>query len=320
VKDALQPILKDVGRALGVDVSANDGPKKKGVRAKDFQDKGKKEAHMRKERPSPPPDESDPEASETDRKRNADFDLDDSEDDFAQFDDRLASSEEDDDDAPEDGEDDDDGSDIDVDELERKLAAEGIGKTKSKASTSKATYDHAADLSLDEDDDETSGSGSPEPQKASAPKKALTFIPSLTMAGYISGSGSDIDDEVDVAPKKNRRGQRARQQIWEKKYGTRAKHLQKEKEKRDQGWDPKRGATDGSGKHGKGKPDFKGKRMGPHGRPDGPRKGAGAQQPRAAKKHRDDSGPIHPSWESAKRAKEKKEAPVAFQGKKITFD
>ena len=35
---------------------------------------------------------------------------------------------------------------------------------------------------------------------------------------------------------------------------------------------------------------------------------------------KDDSGPLHPSWEAAKRAKEKRDAPVPFQGKKISFD
>jgi hypothetical protein len=38
------------------------------------------------------------------------------------------------------------------------------------------------------------------------------------------------------------------------------------------------------------------------------------------KPKRDDTGPLHPSWEAAKRAKEKKSVPVAFQGKKISFD
>ncbi|KAF2965333.1 hypothetical protein GQX73_g8215 [Xylaria multiplex] len=69
------------------------------------------------------------------------------------------------------------------------------------------------------------------------------FLPSL-MGGYVSGSESASD--VDVAPptRKNRRGQRARQAIWEKKYGEKAKHHQKEKDPRDSGWDMKRGAVD----------------------------------------------------------------------------
>ena len=78
-----------------------------------------------------------------------------------------------------------------------------------------------------------------------------TFLPSL-MGGYVSGSESASD--VDVAPsaKKNRRGQRARQAIWEKKYGDKAKHRQNPTPKqqgdaRDQGWDMQRGAVDPAG-------------------------------------------------------------------------
>ncbi|KAG5942555.1 hypothetical protein E4U53_007218 [Claviceps sorghi] len=61
-----------------------------------------------------------------------------------------------------------------------------------------------------------------------------TFLPSL-MGGYISGSESASDIE-DARPKK-RRGQRARQAIWEQKYGSSAKHLQKPSHKggRDSG-------------------------------------------------------------------------------------
>ncbi len=61
------------------------------------------------------------------------------------------------------------------------------------------------------------------------------FLPSL-MGGYISGSESASD--IDVAPptRKNRRGQRARQAIWEKKYGEKAKHHQKAKDTRNSGW------------------------------------------------------------------------------------
>jgi hypothetical protein len=49
--------------------------------------------------------------------------------------------------------------------------------------------------------------------------------------------------------------------------------------------------------------------------PLGPRKGE-VKEP----KKRDDTGPLHPSWEAAKRAKEKKAVPVVFSGKKISFD
>ena len=43
-----------------------------------------------------------------------------------------------------------------------------------------------------------------------------------------------------------------------------------------------------------------------------------AEPPR--KKHRDDQGSLHPSWEAAKKAKEAKKVTAAFEGKKISFD
>ncbi|KAG9077155.1 Vacuolar ATP synthase subunit B, partial [Ceratobasidium sp. 370] len=57
------------------------------------------------------------------------------------------------------------------------------------------------------------------------------FLPSLA-SGFIRGDsdGSDIED-ADVAPaRKNRRGQRARKAIWEKKYGKNANHVKKARE------------------------------------------------------------------------------------------
>lgn len=151
----------------------------------------------------------------------------------------------------------------------------------------------------------------PPPTKA----KASSFIPSLSV-GYVAGSGSEPESDIEeLAPaKKNRRGQRARQQIAEKKYGAKAKHLEKQKNDRSSGWDAKRGATDGS----------RGKKSGMGGGRGGYGQGHGAprREPPAPpkKKHKDDEGPIHPSWAAAKAAKEKKSAPVAFAGKKISFD
>lgn len=105
----------------------------------------------------------------------------------------------------------------------------------------------------DEEDGESDGSGiSPPPKRVksktgrSAPQLGnSTFLPSL-MGGYISGSDSEASD-IDVGPtlKKNRRGQRARQAIWEKKFKKEANHVKKQIEMsaRDQGWDMKKGAV-----------------------------------------------------------------------------
>ncbi|KAI7671650.1 hypothetical protein KC319_g5505 [Hortaea werneckii] len=284
--------------------------KKKRLRAKDYEhaesawhtvQDDKKSLHQ-VWNPGSAPNESESAGDDETEMRRAGMDRD-SSGDFEHLDHRLASSG---------GEDSDKASHAgdNIDDLERQLAAEGFGRSKTAAKTS---YDHTADLSLSEEDPEPSPS--PEPQKAPAPKKT-TFIPSLTMGGYVSGSGSDPESDIDVAPKKNRRGQRARQALWEKKFGQKAKHLQKTS--RNAGWDPKRGATDGTERKPGQKPGmvnpakrqldrehtFANRRDGGH----------------ASKKHKDDQGPIHPSWEAAKKAKEKKEGGAAFAGKKITFD
>jgi hypothetical protein len=178
------------------------------------------------------------------------------------------------------------------------------------------------DESVDASDDESSASSidrSPPPKKAATSKRGAktkpgdsTFLPTL-MGGYISGSESaeDIDD---IRPRKNRRGQRARQAIWEKKYKDKAKHLQKQASQgRDAGWDPKRGAVDGDAK-----PWKRGIRNPLLEKSKGPEPAQAPPKKDPPKRTRDDSGPLHPSWEAKRMAKEKLTAP--FQGKKITFD
>ncbi|KAI1153301.1 Bud-site selection protein [Nemania diffusa] len=177
-----------------------------------------------------------------------------------------------------------------------------------------------------------------------------TFLPSL-MGGYISGSESASD--VDVAPpaRKNRRGQRARQAIWDKKYGEKAKHHQKEGDSRDSGWDMKRGAVGGDGdtskpwKKGIRNP-FEKNNVHPdrqrqlQGESDRQAKGkeprdtrerreprhqdrsqsSQAEQPKPKPPpSRDDTGSLHPSWAAAKKAKEGVQK-VEFLGKKVKFD
>lgn len=196
---------------------------------------------------------------------------------------------------------------------------------------------------------------------APAPAASLTsttFLPTLTMGGYISGSSDDEADDYNGAdsvsaaallhnkPKSNRRGQRARRAIWEAKYGEQAKHLgpdglakaaQQQNGKgaagRDAGWDAKRGATDGpprrfasgavSGRGGRGRGGAgagagRGGRYAPGGGDYG-REPGGLEAPK--KRVKDDEGPLHPSWIAAKKAKEAKGMVNAtFQGKKLTFD
>ncbi|CCU74370.1 unnamed protein product [Blumeria hordei] len=153
-----------------------------------------------------------------------------------------------------------------------------------------------------------------------------TFLPTL-MGGYWSGSEESASDLEDLAPvsKKNRRGQRERRAIAEKKYGQKAKHIvsgqgsnSKSKE-RDEGWDLRRGATSNSGLAGRGQyPRRAFSRPKPQQQIDKRTikiGGDGANKLR----HRDDVGILHPSWQAAKKAKEKKQTAV-FHGKKVTFD
>jgi len=158
-----------------------------------------------------------------------------------------------------------------------------------------------------------SDSGSPEAQSKNtkpAPQPAdSTFLPSLTMGGYWSGSEEASDIEDDVAPRKNRRGQRARQKIAELKFGTKAKHLQKGGGDRNSGWDARKGATSEGDR-------FKGHQRGGYGNARDQNRGP---NPREKRRVRDDEGKLHPSWEAAKKRKEEKAIP-AFQGKKIVFD
>ena len=163
---------------------------------------------------------------------------------------------------------------------------------------------------------------------ASTAPKSTTFLPSLSMGGYWSGSnsGSDIDDTAGkIEVRRNKRGQRARRAINEQKYGRNANHLKNQITTRDQGWDPRKGAQ-GEDSRTKGRKGWRGNQV--HRTSNGYRKGAekevssGANSDPVkfrAKGNMIAEGPLHPSWEAAKKAKEMKK-PVSFQGKKITFD
>ncbi|KAK2627773.1 hypothetical protein QTJ16_002419 [Diplocarpon rosae] len=168
--------------------------------------------------------------------------------------------------------------------------------------------------------------------RVTAPKGS-TFLPSLN-AGYWSGSESSASD-FDDAPrpvKKNRPGQMARRAIAEKKHGSGANHIKKGLppvaemgKKKNDGWDPKRGATGGEqggrgrgGRGGSGKGGVvRGRRHRDFSQLSG--ENAIALKPRKTEVKRDDVGVLHPSWQAAKKAKEEKKA-ATFQGKKVVFD
>ena len=299
-KAALDVVVEDVQQALGIESDRSVSVDKRRVRVKDVEGESAAGNATRRSGANPPKkvDRALRSLSGTpDPVENAGKD-----DDFGTYEGRIASSS-------------DNAEDefSDAEELEQRLLNE-TAANKSPVTTSQK-YDVEADLSIS-GSSSRSISASPEPQKAATLKKA-SFLPSLTMGGYISGSESDAED-IDIAPKKNRRGQRARQQIWEQKFGDKAKHLQKQGHAAH--WDSKRGAVDRSarrpqgrfGRERRGSPDYTIGR--------GPDAGTSKPVKEAKRPHRDDGGALHPSWEAAKKAKERKEAPVAFQGKKIVFD
>jgi hypothetical protein len=146
--------------------------------------------------------------------------------------------------------------------------------------------------------------------------KVDTFLPTLSMGGYISGSDTEEVESTSIKPRKNRRGQRARQQLAELRYGKNAKHLQAQDVEagRNDGWDPKRGAVNASG-YTKGGRNGKFEDRKPSLKVD---EGGRSNFKKATS--RDDTGPLHPSWEAAKRRKEQPQALTQFTGKKITFE
>ncbi|EPE07227.1 cellular morphogenesis protein [Ophiostoma piceae UAMH 11346] len=166
---------------------------------------------------------------------------------------------------------------------------------------------------------------------------ASNFLPSL-MGGFMADAGDNSDgygsdeaqrDERAAAKmlgvvRKNRRGQRARQAIWEKKYKADAKHVIQEKlnpKPVAEKWDAKRGAVDANDAPRwlrrklavGGKPGYAGKSGG----------GGPAPAPAAPKKNENANkqvtGTLHPSWEAARKAKEAAQT-AEFKGTKIVFD
>ena len=159
---------------------------------------------------------------------------------------------------------------------------------------------------------------------SSSTPKSTTFLPSLMMGGYWSGSESGEDDDASqLETRKNRRGQQARRALWEKKFGRNANHLKKQAQDRNQGWDPRKGASDGNGLRGKRGRGRDGSSMRSNDRQGSERvvrSGANSDPIKMReRKSKPVEGPLHPSWVAAKKAKEAKVA-VAFQGKKVVFD
>ncbi|KAJ8509233.1 hypothetical protein ONZ45_g8574 [Pleurotus djamor] len=158
--------------------------------------------------------------------------------------------------------------------------------------------------------------------KQTVDTNASTFLPSLSV-GYIRGD-SDTDSDAgaaDIQPKKNRRGQRARRAIWEKKYGKHANHKKKEmqdtrsprnvKPSHPSRTAPPKNKVKFSGpSHDAGRTVLPNRTVSHDQRNNRP-----SHQPQAS-----DTRPLHPSWEAKRKAKEKASAGIVpSQGKKIVF-
>lgn len=166
------------------------------------------------------------------------------------------------------------------------------------------------------------------PPKVNANVKATTFLPSLTMGGYWSGSepASDDEDSLSGPRRKNRRGQRERRSIAEKKYKQNANHLRNQRKGHDMnlGWEARRGAQvdDGRGERGRVRGGKSGTLQAPsfvNGAASSSGPNSDPLRPRSAGKGKPAEGLIHPSWQAAKVAKEQNKA-ATFQGKRVVFD
>jgi len=148
------------------------------------------------------------------------------------------------------------------------------------------------------------------------------FLPTLSNGFIPGGSDTDWSDrEASVADgvRKNRRGQRARRAIWEKKYGKGANHLQKREGS---------GATHDTPtvrKHYKRPQTNLRSRL-----PDSSKRDSRAEKtdyapnkhsPQQRKSRAVDDRPLHPSWAAKMRMNERSSAVIVpSQGKRIRFD
>ncbi|KAG7738222.1 hypothetical protein KL932_003829 [Ogataea haglerorum] len=158
----------------------------------------------------------------------------------------------------------------------------------------------------------------PDYETAKAERKKLSnddFFSELQLPALAGGyySGGEDEEELEQAEKdmkklakerKNRRGQRARQKIWEKKYGKNANHIKKERERVQSEREKQRLAYE--------------ERV---------RKRAEKKKQEEEKKKQDReklnkpaaADKMHPSWEAKRKAEEALKN-AKFQGKKVKFE
>lgn len=181
-----------------------------------------------------------------------------------------------------------------------------------KASEEEETTDSNDDGSDENDDDfMIIEDGEEDEDKDKKPSKKIV-LPSLT-SGYISGGEDEAellkaDEQIKgkTTHRRNRRGQRARRKIWEKKYGKFAKHIVKEREE----WHAQRQRMELEYEARVEKRAEKQKK-----REQRMKEKMERQKEIEARRKE----PLHPSW-VAKRKLEESMSHVKFQGKKMKFD
>jgi hypothetical protein len=158
-----------------------------------------------------------------------------------------------------------------------------------------------------EDDDFFAQEQEPDNKKSKRATMKDIQLPALAV-GYYSGGESDEEtkdslvDEI-TTTRKNRRGQRARQKIWEKKYGKGAKHVVKEQQRDKSERERLR-------------LEYEARKIK---REEKEREREQREQEREEKKKKQQEKTLHPSWEAKIKAQESLKK-AKFQGKKITFD
>ena len=136
--------------------------------------------------------------------------------------------------------------------------------------------------------------------------------------GYISGSEEESDRDDDVvkeitSERRNRRGQRARQKIWAKKFGKEANHIKKARKKMQEEKEKRQRDYEERSKRRKLKAQNELTKETIH--------NGGEKNPTSIseKANEDKNKPVHPSWQAKKMA-EQKIKDANFKGKKIIFD
>ncbi|PPR01738.1 hypothetical protein CVT24_001558 [Panaeolus cyanescens] len=187
----------------------------------------------------------------------------------------------------------------------------------------------------------TQKAASSQPAKTKSSKAESTFLPSLSV-GFVRGSDdsdfSETEGNVADMPKKNRRGQRARRAIWEKKFGRNANHKKKEAQQMAEALAKKNRKNIKTGSNmissqttsrtwGQNAPNTglaKESRAQDLSRQstESSTRTTGARDSKTvgAKADKKEDKPLHPSWEAKRRLKEKESIGIVpSQGKKIVF-